>query len=136
MGDRDEWTDHQVELVISKLLLMGVSTAAFVVLAGGILFLARHGQETPQLGAFRGEPPELRTLGGVLGAVWKLEARAVIQLGLGLLIATPVARVAFSLFAFMRQRDGMYVVVTSVVLAVLLLGLFCGQASSLMSFAH
>jgi hypothetical protein len=30
----------------------------------------------------------------------------------------------------------MYVVVTSVVLAVLLLGLFCGQASSLMSFAH
>ena len=84
----------------------------------------RHGHETPQFGAFHGEPAELRTLGGLVAAVWKLEARAVIQLGLGLLIATPVARVVFSLFAFIRQRDGMYVVITSIVLAVLLLGLF------------
>jgi uncharacterized membrane protein len=70
----------------------------------------------------------LRTLGGLFCAVWKLEARAVIQLGLGLLIATPVARVAFCLLAFIRQRDGMYVVVTSVVLVVLLLGLFAAEA--------
>jgi uncharacterized membrane protein len=130
MGDRDEWTDHEVELVISKLLLVGVSTAAIVVLAGGILLLVRHGYETPQFGRFHGEPAELRTLGGVVAAVRKLEARAVIQLGLGLLVATPVARVVFSLFAFIRQRDGMYVVITSIVLAVLLLGLFSGQTSS------
>lgn len=133
MGERDEWTDHRVELIISKLLLVGVSTAAIVVLAGGILFLVRHGHETPQFGEFHGEPAEFRTFGVLLGAVWKLEARALIQLGLGLLIATPVARVAFSLFAFIRQRDGMYVVITSIVLAVLLLGLFSTQASPPMS---
>ena len=136
MGERDEWTDQKVELIISKLLLVGVSMATFVVLAGGILFLVRHGHETPQFGEFHGEPPELRTIGGVLGAVRQLEARAVIQLGLGLLITTPVARVAFSLFAFIRQRDGMYVVITSIVLAVLLLGLFSAQASLPMSFAR
>ena len=128
--ERDAWTDHEVELVLSKLLLIGVSTAAIVVLAGGLLFLARHGHETPHFGEFHGEPAELRTLGGLLAAVRKLEARAVIQLGLGLLIATPVARVIFSLFAFVRQRDGIYVVVTSIVLAVLLLGLFCAQTPS------
>ena len=88
----------------------------------------RHGHETPHFGEFHGEPAELRTLGGVLAAVRTLEARAVIQLGLGLLVATPVARVVFSLFAFVRQRDGMYVVVTSIVLAVLLANLFSGQA--------
>lgn len=130
MHERDEWTDHRVELIISKLLLVGVSTAALVVLAGGILFLVRHGHETPHFGEFHGEPAELRTLGGDLAAVWTLEARAVIQLGLGLLIATPVARVVFSLFAFVRQRDGMYVVITGVVLAILLLGLFSAHASS------
>ena len=38
--------------------------------------------------------------------------RALIQLGLLLLIATPVARVAFSVFAFERQRDWTYVGIT------------------------
>jgi uncharacterized membrane protein len=130
MHERDKWTDHRIELIISKLLLVGVSTAAIVVLAGGILFLVRHGHETPQFGEFHGQPAELRRLGGLLAAVQKLEARAVIQLGLGLLIATPVARVLFSLFAFIRQRDGMYVVITSIVLAVLLLGLISAQGPS------
>jgi uncharacterized membrane protein len=128
MRERDQWTDHKLEQIISRLLLVGVSAAAIVVLAGGILFLVRHGHEMPQLGEFHGEPAELRTLGRLFPAVWKLEARAVIQLGLGLLIATPMARVVFCLVAFIRQRDGMYVVITSVVLLVLLLGLFSAQA--------
>jgi uncharacterized membrane protein len=130
MHTRDEWTDHRIELIISRLLLVGVSLAALVVLAGGILFLVRHGHETPQFGTFHGEPAELRTLRGVLAAAQKLDARAVIQLGLGLLVATPVARIVFSLFAFARQRDGTYVVVTGIVLAILLLGLFSAQVSS------
>jgi uncharacterized membrane protein len=130
MDAREKWTDHEVESVISKLLLVGVSAAALVVLAGGILFLVRHASETPHYGVFHGEPAELRTIAGVLRAAWELEARAIIQLGLGLLIATPVARVAFSLFAFARQRDGMYVVITGIVLATLLLALFGGQAHS------
>ena len=125
---RDESTDREIELIISKLLLVGVTAAAIVVVAGGVLFLVRHGHETPQFGEFHGEPAELRTLGGLFRAVWNLEARAVIQLGLGLLIATPVARVVFCLFAFIRQRDGMYIVITSVVLVVLLLGLSSAQA--------
>jgi uncharacterized membrane protein len=123
-GDRGEWTEHGVEQVISKLLRAGVATSALVVLMGGALFLVRHGQETPELGTFHGEPAELRTLGGVMRAVLDLEARGLIQLGLGLLAATPVARVVFSLWAFLRQRDVLYATVSSIVLAVLLLGLF------------
>jgi uncharacterized membrane protein len=123
-GDRGEWTEHGVEQVISKLLRAGVATSALVVLMGGALFLVRHGQETPELGTFHGEPAELRTLGGVMRAVLDLEARGLIQLGLGLLVATPVARVVFSLWAFLRQRDVLYATVSSIVLAVLLLGLF------------
>ena len=45
-------------------------------------------------------------------------------LGLLLLIATPVARVLFSAIAFAIERDGMYVVITLVVLAILMLSLF------------
>ena len=52
-----------------------------------------------------------------------LDARCVIQLGLLLLIATPVARVAFSVFAFAKQRDWTFVVITLIVLGLLLYGL-------------
>jgi uncharacterized membrane protein len=128
--ERGGWTDHEVEQVISKLLLAGVSTAALIVFAGGVLYLVRHGHEVPHYGVFRGEPEELRTIGGVLHTARELSARAIIQLGLGLLIATPVARVAFSLFAFFRQRDATYVVVTGIVLATLLFALFYGEATS------
>ena len=59
----------------------------------------------------------------MIGGVLALDPRAVIQLGLLLLIATPIARVAFSLLAFIRQRDRTYVVITAIVLAVLLYSL-------------
>jgi uncharacterized membrane protein len=49
------------------------------------------------------------------------------QLGLFLLIATPVARVVFSLLAFAIQRDHLYVGITLVVLAVLTFSLTGGQ---------
>ncbi len=56
----------------------------------------------------------------------KLQGRGWIQLGLLLLIATPVARVVFTVFAFARERDTTYVVVTLIVLGLLLCGLFGG----------
>ncbi len=45
--------------------------------------------------------------------------RGIIQLGLLLLVATPVARVIFSVAAFALQQDWIYVVITLIVLAVL-----------------
>jgi uncharacterized membrane protein len=53
-----------------------------------------------------------------------MSARAIIQLGLLLLIATPVARVAFSAVAFAIEHDYMYVVITLIVLAILSYSLF------------
>jgi uncharacterized membrane protein len=50
----------------------------------------------------------------------------LIQLGLLLLIATPVARVVFTVFAFFMERDYTYVAVSLLVLGILLLGFFVG----------
>jgi uncharacterized membrane protein len=46
------------------------------------------------------------------------------QLGLLLLIATPIARVAFSAVAFAIEGDKMYVLFTLIVFGVLLYSLF------------
>lgn len=102
------------------MLRFGVLTAAVVAAAGGALFLTQHGGESVQYAVFRGEPTELSSLVGILRGAWHLEARALTQLGLVLLIATPVARVALSLVGFLMERDRKYQIITLVVLLILL----------------
>jgi len=122
------WTDQQVEQFLGALLLVGVLVSAACVLIGGVVYLYRHGGEPPENHVFIGEPPNLRSLNGVAARVWAFRGRGIIQLGLLLLIATPLARVIFSVLAFTRQRDWTYVIVTLLVLAVLLFSLF-GESS-------
>jgi len=118
-----KWSDQNIEDIVGNLLRAGVTTSAAVVLAGGIIYLLRHGSSHPDYHVFRGEPQDLRTLSGIFHDAFTLHGRGIIQLGLLLLIATPVARVAFSIWGFAAERDRMYVVFTSVVLVILLYSL-------------
>ncbi|HUM06793.1 MAG TPA: DUF1634 domain-containing protein [Terriglobales bacterium] len=120
---RSEWTDRRVETIVGNLLRAGVIVSALVVLAGGAVFLIRHGFEPANYRVFRGEPSELKHIRGVLRGIAGLHGRAFIQLGLLLLIATPIARVALALFGFAEERDRMYVGFTAAVLVVLLYSL-------------
>ncbi len=113
-------TDEQVDRIISILLRYGVILAASVVFAGGAWYLSRFGGLMPDFHTFRSEPQELRSVAGVWGGFLKLQPRSVIQLGLLLLIATPIARVAFSVGAFAVQHDRLYLTLTLVVLCALL----------------
>ncbi len=119
-------TDQRIESIIAGLLTAGVALAALTVLAGGILYLSRYGSTMPDYRAFRGEPSDLRTLGGIVADAAAGHSRGITLMGLLILIATPVARVAFSVVAFLRQRDRLYVVVTLIVLAFLLFSLAGG----------
>jgi uncharacterized membrane protein len=119
MVDPSRWSDERIEVIISVLLRIGVGAAAALVAVGGLLLLLRHGGEQPLYSVFRGEPSELRGLRGIIATAGDLRGRGLIQLGLVVLLATPVARVAFSAIAFARQRDLFYVGVTLTVLAVL-----------------
>jgi uncharacterized membrane protein len=116
-----------MEELIGTLLRVGVTLAAAVVLLGGTAYLARHGLAAPQYHVFVGEPTDLRTLSGIVKGALAFRARGLIQLGLLLLIATPIARVAFSVAAFALQRDRLYFVVTLIVLAVLIYSLTGGH---------
>lgn len=113
------WTDDRVERLMGNLLRFGVSLATLVVLVGGGVYLVRDGATRPEYGVFRSEPAALRGPVGILGEAWSWHGVGVIQLGLLLLIATPVARVVFSVIAFALQRDLTYVAITLIVLAVL-----------------
>jgi uncharacterized membrane protein len=122
-AERD-WTDQRIENILANLLRAGVLLSALVVLIGGVIYLIRHGHSPADYRVFRGESADLRSVRRIIRDALELRAQGIIQLGLLLLIATPVARVAFSIFGFAEERDGMYVVFTLIVFSVLLYSLF------------
>jgi len=108
-----------METIMGNLLRAGVVISALVVFTGGVIYLCRHGLAPVNYKIFQRVPFELCAVGGILGSALSFHGRGLIQLGLLFLIATPVARVLFSLIAFVRQRDAVYIIVTLTVLVIL-----------------
>jgi uncharacterized membrane protein len=118
-----EQHEESLERRVAALLRAGVVLAVAVVAVGAAVVLARHGHETVNYRVFVGEPPSLRSPAGIVQDALRFRGGAIVELGLLLLILTPVARVALSAVAFLRARDALYAAITAVVLAVLLYSL-------------
>jgi len=112
-----------MEIILGNLLRTGVMLSAAVVLWGACIYLYRHGHEAADYRIFRGEPSDFRTIPGVIQSAMGMHGRGWIQLGLLLLISTPIARVMFSIIGFAIERDYLYVSFTVIVLVVLLYSL-------------
>ena len=124
---------RRVELVISMLLRVGVATSLTVIVAGTVLSFVHHPDYASAPGALAHltQPGAAfpRSLSQVLAGLRAERGQAVVVLGVLLLIATPVLRVAASIVGFIYQRDRIYMVITSVVLALLLLSFWLGHAA-------
>ena len=125
------------ELLLSQVLRVGVLASAAIVVIGVILLFAT----LPQTGYFgqglkgmitfpplAGSAPIDHSIGDVLKGLRVGEPDSVISLGLLVLIATPIVRVAASVALFLAQRDYRYVAITIFVLIVLLIALQGGAA--------
>jgi uncharacterized membrane protein len=113
-----------METIVGKLLQTGVTLAGVVVFIGGVLYLWRNAYQRAGYHKFTEQRAGLHDISGVFSGLMHGDGRAIIFIGLLLLIATPVARVAFSVVGFWKERDRLYVAVTLVVLAVLMYSLF------------
>jgi uncharacterized membrane protein len=122
---------RKVELLISYLLRIGVVTSLTIVVAGVLLSFLHHAD-------YVSSPAELQrltrpgaafphTLRDVANGVRQLRGQSVVMVGLLLLIATPVLRVAVSIFIFVYERDWAFVAITSAVLLLLLASFLLGK---------
>jgi uncharacterized membrane protein len=119
-----EQTDKRIDEIMGLLLRGGVTLAAAIVFIGGVIYLSRHAIPATDYRVFTGEPQNYTTIRGIVASALSHSGRGLIQLGLLILIATPVARVVFSVFAFVWERDWKYVGFTLIVLALLIYSLF------------
>ncbi len=116
--------DRRLETIIGKLLRTGVLLAAATVLAGGVLYLVRQSGDRVNYHNFVGVSPEAHPLAGIAPAAAHGDSAAIMQIGLLLLILTPVARVAVAMVGFLLERDRLYFVVSLIVLVILVFSLF------------
>ena len=117
------WTDERVEKLLGTLLLTGVIISGLVVFIGGVLYLLRYGRDPVRYENFDPQQASLHSIVEVGRSALHGDGRAVIEIGLLLLIATPVMRVVFSMVAFALEKDRLYLGLTLIVLVILLLSL-------------
>ena len=118
-----EFDDQRMDTIMGRLLQVGVLLASAVALAGGAFYIPAHLGTTVDYRTFAGEPSGLRTPQGLWHLLLRGNSAAIIQAGVVLLIATPVARVIFAVVGFALERDRLYVAVSLTVLAVLMASL-------------
>ena len=122
---------RRVELMISNLLRVGVIVSLLLIVSGSIISFIHHPQyvssalELQQLTQAGASFPY--SLRDVFDGVLHLRGKAIVTVGLLLLIATPVARVAVSILAFIYQKDRVYTFITLTVFCLLLLSFFLGM---------
>lgn len=109
----------QVQTIIGRILQVGVIFSAIVMLIGLVLFLV-----SGRSGYSGSYVP--RRMGLILQGTWQLKPYAIMMLGVYCLILTPVLRVVVSIYAFYKEHDRLYVAITTLVLAILLVALAIG----------
>jgi len=115
--------DARMEIVMGRLLQAGVLLAATVMLAGGAMYLVTRSGQSANYRTFAARPLELRHPSAMLRGIARGDSAAILQLGVLLLVATPICRVIFAVGAFALERDRLYVAISLTVLAVLLFGM-------------
>jgi uncharacterized membrane protein len=113
----------RIESALNRTLTLAVLVSAAIAGAGAVLYLRASGHDAPDFAKFHTQPERLMSPRAIVVDAVHLQPEAVIQLGVLVLILTPVARVVFSLALFVLRKDGMYVLITLAVLIVLIMGL-------------
>ena len=113
--------NKKMQQLIGSTLRVGVMTACCIAILGGIYYLISHGSESiHDYYKFHGEPTTLTSLTGIFTGLFQFQAANWIQLGVLVLMLTPITRIILSLVDFAHQRDWLYVGITTIVFLVIL----------------
>ena len=114
--------------MLGRVLRAGTAISVSIVFLGGIIYLFRHGNTVANYNAFIGVPAFIQHFQGLKYGALNFEGQAIIQIGIILLIATPVLRVVFSAIGFVFEKDYMYLGISLLVLFIIFMSTMSGHA--------
>jgi len=120
--------DSDVQLILGSLLRIGVLVSTGIVLIGGVIFLTTRTNNVVDFKIFRPEQTKFASITEIIRGLKTFDGLAIIQFGVLLLIFTPIARVVFSIFSFLMEKDYMYVLIGTIVLCVIITSLYLDVA--------
>ncbi len=119
--------DTDMQALIGWILRIGVLVSMLIAVAGGIIYLLRHGHEHISYVQFKGVPEFIHTPQGIWNGILELRGRAIIQAGIVLLVFTPVLRVIVSGIGFVFEKDYLYTGISAIVLLVIIISALTGH---------
>lgn len=122
------FTDVDLNRSVGNLLRLGVILSVTTSLIGFIkLFL--EGFKMPKDYSFlnMGTSSE-KVWGQFWNSLCKGEGMAIIQLGILMLIFTPLMRIIFALIGYLKEKDYTYVIISSIVLVIMIISFVTGYA--------
>ena len=108
------------ELWISRTLRLGVAISA-VITGFGLLLFVLTGDSGYPLERFP------TSLSEIFKGLFAFKSYAIMLSGLFVLILTPVLRVGVSIITFLGEKDYLYVIITTTVFVILIIGFFLGK---------
>jgi uncharacterized membrane protein len=123
-----KFKDKDMQLLLGRVLRAGTVISVSIVFIGGVIYMLRHGHGIADYSLFRGNPDFVSHPAGIFYGIMNLKGQAIIQFGIVLLIATPIIRVIFSAFGFVREKDYMYVGISLLVLFIIFISMWSGHA--------
>jgi uncharacterized membrane protein len=122
-----KFKDTDIQSLIGKVLRAGMGISISIVFIGGVFYIYRHGHAITDYKKFKGVPDFVQHASGLFNGAVQLKGQAIIQLGIILLIATPILRVIASAIGFVLERDYMYVGISLLVLFIIFISLINGH---------
>ncbi|MDR2425458.1 MAG: DUF1634 domain-containing protein [Prevotellaceae bacterium] len=120
--------EKDADLHIGKLLRRGMLLACGTSIFGGVVYLFQHSGTTVDYSPVSGSEAfgvadSLRSISGIFDGILKFNGASIIQLGVVILIATPILRIVFSSITFIIEKDWLYVAITITVLTIIFLNM-------------
>lgn len=118
------FADKEVQLILGTLLRVGIIISTTIIFIGAVFFLFTNFDQKVNFNKFKQENSSLSSIANIIKGLKDLEGLAIIQFGILLLIFTPIARVVFSIFGFLIEKDYQYVLIGLIVLIIIITSLY------------
>ncbi|HBR12896.1 Uncharacterized membrane protein [Epilithonimonas bovis DSM 19482] len=122
------FTDLDLNRSVGNLLRLGVILSVATSLIGFIKLFTEGFKMPRKYNLLNMGDSSEKVWGSFWDSLCKGEGMAIIQLGILLLILTPLVRIIFALIGYLKEKDYTYVVISLIVLTIMLVSFLTGYA--------